>query len=286
MAFIINIGGRLCCWKAGAREPFLGRPLDGGLERGLSLLAEEEPELRSQPAFVTLSAGCGLQYKAFAISQDSIFTAGRRTPQAEQREALSEACRERQPQGLEGDWASCVMSAYETDAEFVLSCAYAPADVLEQVKACSWLHVLDVSPLSYGVWLALDRDREDFGQVAFWLPEELILANGLGLLCWARPEGYPQDDDSADYLAGSASAFFGTDPAATRRLSLPDLQPWLLPGHSGAGLDDGEPLHAALSLASFGLGLMGGRKTPKKGGIKDAAHKVRLLFGRKGKIQG
>ncbi len=265
-------------------------------------MVEGNHDFLNEPVYVTLSAGSGVVYKTFSIAQESIMVNGSRTTTAEKQAETIELVKKHLPFGLEGDYVATIMSEYKADTDYVLSCAYFPVAVLNNIRQVfSELKVslLDVQPLVFGVYKSLDVQR--FKQLIVDCGDEFMLINSLGIIVWAKPSNY-NEDIAKQFLIAQSQASYGIDPeiAETFFADHYRLSGYMLPGFvNEAGSD-------VLGVCAFGLLGKVTRKKSKKGasedltmdsepddynmipknkkggGLKDVIAKLRLLFNGKG----
>lgn len=275
-----------------------------GLKPLLENLIDLYPDVLHEPVYVTFTAGSGVVYKTFSIGQESVMVNGTRTTNIEKQNAARELIDNYKPFGLEGDYVSTVLTEYKTDTDYVLSCAYYPVSVLENIRkifAEVKISVLDMQPLVYGVYKALDM--QTFRQIIVDCGDELMLVNPLGIIVWGKPADFDKDIAN-QYLITQSQISYGIDPAVADTVLVDSyrLVNYLMPGfvnESGADI---------LGPAVFGIIGKISRKKPKKnaevsinnstdvddgnpmmnqkrkkGGLKDVIAQLRLLFDTKGK---
>lgn len=258
----------------------------------LSGIVESNPELVYEPVYIILSAGCGVVYKTFTFAQESIMINGSRTTDAEKQASVLELIDSRKPFGLKGEYVSVILTEYKTDVDYVLSCAYFPKAVLDNIRQCfveANFSLFDVYSLAYGIYKALDIQK--FKQLIIDCGDEYMLVNPLGTLVWAKPDNF--DEDAAkQFLVEQSKTIYGVDPdvADTMFVDRYRLSGYLLPGFSyEAGAD-------SVGASAFGLlGNISHKKASKnpdvsddktgitrEGGVKDVIAKLRFLFDAKG----
>ena len=259
----------------------------------LSDLIETRPEILSEPVYVTLTSGSGVVFKTFATAQESVMVNGSRTGTAEMQAEAREVMKNKLPFGLEGDYVSTIMTEYKSDTDYILSCAYFPASVLGNIRKCFGelgISLLDVYPMVYGIYKALDTER--FSQIILDVGDEMILVNSLGIIVWAKPKNFVPGI-AEQYLTTQSETFYSVDPkvANTEVVDRFKIDSYLFSGLAG---ESGG--HMVFVSA---LGLLGkrGRKKAKKasaetaasiseekkGGMNGVIAKLRLLFKSEGK---
>ena len=270
----------------------------------LENLIDLYPDILHEPVYVTFTAGSGVVYKTFSIGQESVMVNGTRTTNIEKQNAARELIDNYKPFGLEGDYVSTVLTEYKTDTDYVLSCAYYPASALEKIRkvfAEVKISVLDMQPLVYGVYKALDM--QTFRQLIVDCGDELMLVNPLGVIVWGKPVDFDKDIAN-QYLITQSQVSYGIDPEVAETVFVDNyrLLNYLMPGfvsEAGPGI---------LGPAAFGIiGKISRKKSKKgvevsvdnstdfddvnpimnqkkkKGGLKDVIAQLRLLFDTKGK---
>lgn len=262
------------------------------LKAVLGDMVEGNHDFLNEPVYVTLSAGSGVVYKTFSIAQESIMVNGSRTTTAEKQAETIELIKKHLPFGLEGDYVATIMSEYKTDTDYVLSCAYFPKAVLDNIRQCfveANFSLFDVYSLAYGIYKALDIQK--FKQLIIDCGDEYMLVNPLGTLVWAKPDNF--DEDAAkQFLVEQSKTIYGVDPdvADTMFVDCYRLSGYLLPGFSDEAGSD------IVGASAFGLlGNISHKKASKnpgvsddktgitrEGGVKDVIAKLRFLFDAKG----
>lgn len=258
-------------------------------------LVESNSRFLNEPVYITLSAGSGVVYKTFNIAQESIMINGSRTTVAERQNEIMEIMKGYLPFGLKGDYVSTIVSEYKTDSDYIVSCAYFPLEILNNIRNVFMkldVSLLNVHPLVYGVYKALDSQR--FKQLIIDCGDELMLVNGLGTIIWAKPSAY-DDDFAKQYLISQSQVFYAINPdvAETLFIDYDRLPEYVMSGFSECTGNN------MLGVATVGLlGNINSKKNTKssgavgeedvmsanqKGGDKGVVAKLRLLFNGRGK---
>lgn len=253
------------------------QPEDLSSEENFKSLLEElkdaHPELKDEAVYLLLHAGCGLQYKVFTVTQDSLMVSGSATTAEQQAEALLDACIQRIPSGLTGTFVPAVFSDYLQETDYVVSCAYLYESMLNNITAAfsaAELNLFDVAPFSFGIFKSLDTEK--FAQVIIDLPEEMLLVNNIGVIGWTKPELFSKSLANS-FLIGEAHRHYGIDNSVveTTILSPGSFERYVYDGFVNKSDSNSFAVYAA-------FGLINGGSIRKEGGMKDAVNRLWQLF--------
>lgn len=239
------------------------------IEALIDYLYPDKEELQHEAVYISLSAGCGLQYKTFGVAQDAFMVNGSRTTKVEQQEAILEVCRNH----LTADYTPSILNVYATDSDYILSVSYIPNTYLDNLKAAfskAGISVFDIKPFGSLLYQALNK--EELKQVIFDIGNELILVNSLGLIGWCKPADFTNADleIAENYLRTTSEDIYNitNDMTDTVLVDIRNISPYLKADY------DGE-INSCVIVA---LALMKRQKAELKGGLGDVANKLRLIF--------
>lgn len=240
------------------------------IETVLNYLYHEDSDkekLQHEAVYISLSAGCGLQYKTFGVAQDAFLVNGSRTTKAEQQEAIVEVCKN----NLSAKYTPSVINVYVTDTEYILSVGYIPTEYLDNLQSAfsnMGVSVFDIKP--FGSLLYQAVNKESLGQCIVDAGDELILINSLGLIGWSKPDDFVVADNELanNYLMAQSEALYRIENTDTSLIGIKDIRPYLNADY------DGE-INSCVVAA---LALMKQQKAELKGGLSDVANKIRLFF--------
>lgn len=232
----------------------------------IDYLYPDKEELQHEAVYISLSAGCGLQYKTFGVAQDSFMVNGSRTTKAEQQEAIIEVCRN----NMSMEYTPSVINIYVTDTEYILSVGYIPTEYLHNLQSAfsnMGVSVFDIKP--FGSLLYQAVNKESLGQCIVDAGNELILINSLGLIGWSKPDDFVVADNELanNYLMAQSEALYRIENTDTSLIGIKDIRPYLNADYDG---EINSCVVAALALKQ--------QKAELKGGLSDVANKIRLFF--------
>lgn len=159
------------------------------IKHSLGTIMKDYPEMMEDEVYVTISLGCGLQYKTFDVTLDN-FDDKRKMSSKERESRVFEVCQKFLPNCLEGNYEAAIVTAHQTDTDAVICCAYVPVNYLENVKTAfgeMGIVLLDIKPELYGFYKSLDTVTN--GQLLVDAPHAVIIANQFGCVSWAKPQG-------------------------------------------------------------------------------------------------
>lgn len=287
MAVVLNIGHEISITQIKKNTvleysdlgPFDLELIEGpGLKDYLSGLIQSWPVLSSEPVYVTLSSGCGIVYKIFSMAVDSVLVNGSRTTAEDMRAEAREIFLSHLPYGLEGEYISSVMAEYKNDTDYIISCAYIPKRLVDNIIECFQelnISLLDVYPFIYGIYKALDVQR--FSQIVIDLGKDVMLVNGLGMIGWSKPETY-SEDMTKNYLINQSQVYYNIDPkvAETFVVDMYDIETCMLSGFA-ARMTINPNIVAAFGLLHSTVKLSK-ENMVKKGGLQDVVAKLRVFL--------
>ena len=243
----------------------------------LSYLYPQKDDIEHEVVYISLSGGCGIQYKTFAVALDAFMVNGSRTTKAEQIETILEVCRNR----LSPEYTPCVINVYTTDTDYIMSVGYIPSNYLENIQTAFesyGVSVFDIKPLGSFIYQIINKEVTN--QIIVSTDNELMLVNSLGFIGWSKPFDFDSARDNElvrNYLVSQSEALYKIDDkiAGTKLINIDNIHPYLNVEY------DGE-INSCVLVA---LALTKQQKAELKGGMNDVANKFRLIFN-KGKNQG
>lgn len=231
----------------------------------------DKEELQHETVYISLSAGCGLQYKTFGVAQDAFMVNGSRTTKAEQQESILEVCKNNL--NADCEYNSSIINVYITDTEYILSVGYIPTEYLNNLRAAFHnvgISVFDIKP--FGSMLYQAVNKESFGQCIFDIGRELILINRLGLIGWSKPDDFNNTDTELanNFLMNLSETLYHIEDSVTdtKFIEIKDIRPYLKIDY------DGE-INSCVIAA---LALMKQQKAELKGGLSNVTDKIRIFF--------
>lgn len=234
------------------------------LEEYVRNIITELPAILNRPVYISIGSGCGIEYRTFSVSLDTFAVNGSRTTKAERDEAIKETCQSRI---AASDYIPCVINAYQTDTDYIMSVAYIPETYLKNLKHVFYkleVSVFNIHPLAYLTYRALDKDK--FSQLLIDFENELLLVNPLGIIGWRKPEEFDMSI-AENFLLNESQALYGLD-------SKPEICNYTNLGHY---LPEIYKIQSELTPAIISaIGILNNQSS--KGGIENAANKFRQLF--------
>lgn len=231
---------------------------------------ESQERIGNESVYISLSGGCGIQYKTFAVALDAFMVNGSRTTKSEQREAIIENCKNH----LSMEYTPCIINEYTTDTDYILSVGYVPTIFLDNIQIAFenfGISVFDIKPFASLLYKVINKDVTN--QIVVNTASEFILLNSLGLIGWCKPDDFNSDRDTdlvKDYLISQSEQLYKINEsvAGTKLVDISNLRPYLNNEYDG---DINSCVIAALALSKQ-------EKPELKGGINDVANKFRLIF--------
>lgn len=232
------------------------------IKSNLKTIIKDYPDVLDDEVYVTLSIGCGIQYKTFDVTLDN-FDDKRKMSGKEREARVFEVCQKFLPNCLEGFYEAAIVSAHQTDTDAVICCAYIPASYLENIKSvCEEMEigVLDVKPQLYGFYRVLDTVAN--GQMIVETPSAVVIANEFGCVSWAKPLGNAFSKIIIkNYLEKEMLSLYPINPETivTEDVRLLHLNHYVVSGVVNETSNDGVDAYAACGIFVDGL------KKKKKG---------------------
>lgn len=269
------------------------------IKESLKTITKDYPEVMEEEVYVTLSLGCGLQYKTFDVTLDN-FGDNRKMSSKEKEVKVFEVCQKFLPNCLEGYYEAAIVTAHQTDTDAVICCAYLPIKYLENIKLAfeeMGIVVLDIEPELYGLYKTLDTVTN--GQMIIETPDAVVIANQFGCISWAKPMGNSFSKiQIKSYLEKEVAALYPINPdtMVTEDVRLMHLDHYVVPGIFNKTGEDVVEAYSACGIFVDGLKKKKTGNVPveakpeadeeiaviEEGGNKDGlASKVRQLFKKK-----
>lgn len=312
MAVVINFGADISVTKVEASKKQIvassyeayEMKMDDFLEdvetikHSLKTIIKDYPEIMEDEVYVTLSLGCGLQYKTFDVTLDN-FDDKRKMSSRERESRVFEVCQKFVPNCIEGNFEAAIVTAHQTDTDAVICCAYLPVNYLENIKVAfkeMEVVVLDIKPELYGFYKSLDTVTN--GQLLVDAPHAVIIANQFGCVSWTKPQGNSFSKILIkSYLEKEVAGLYPINPetVVTEDVRLMHLNRYVLPGIFNETGEDVVEAYSACGIFADGLKKKKAGSAPvevkvedeeiaviEERGKKDGlASKVRQLFKKK-----
>ena len=250
------------------------------LETLLMAIYAKYPYLSEHSLTVALAYGSGLEYRTLSIPKDILYDYDQDATAEEIEDYLLEVFRNYQPSGLEqlyGSYLPCLMAVHPVGQEAVLSLAFMPKQVIDNLRAFTQKHELKlraISPLAYGLYNALEVPEEGFYLDA---QASYLYCNNNLLQVWPKPASLKSEDAViGEYFARQAARLLGAEAESK--------QPLKLKPESTDNYVDSLKLDVPLPLSILGgAGCLLPQKqiNPKneeKGGGNSVTHSLRKLF--------
>lgn len=298
MAIVINLGTTISVTNVIAKDnKILVKDYDeitvdsqylndfDSLEKALKYFIDLK-KLMNEKVYITLSYGSGIQYRTSTIAVDDMATDMFKKAEEKENHVLDMALKV-MPEGLEdisSSWEVVINNAYEYDANYILTCAYVPTVVIENIKKLAeqyQLNVFYIGSITYGLYKLFDLSQH---QLITEIPTGLIAMNEFGMCCWARPavSTLSKNQEIDNIIKTSHNIFPITENMPNKLINISEFDEYVVIPYES---------ECPLTVFSYtAIGLMSAVNNVKRqntdtasevaegGGIKSVTDKIRKLF--------